>query len=41
MFSRGFPETPSTLLHSNAQNPAIGPISIWGSTGSDMLDSAR
>ena len=41
MLGRGPPEAPPTLPNFDAQNRAIRPISLRGSTGSDMLDGAR
>ena len=41
MLGRGPPGAPPTLSNFDAQNRAIGPISMRGCTGSDMLDSGR
>ena len=41
MLGRGPPGAPPTLLNFDARNRAIGPISIWGCTGSDILDGGR
>ena len=41
MLGRGPLGAPPTLPNFDAQNHAIGPISIWGCTSSDMLDDSR
>ena len=41
MLGRGPPGAPPTLPNFNARNRAIGPISMRGYTGSDMLDNGR
>ena len=41
MLGRGPPGAPPTLLNFDARNRAIGPISMRGCTGSDMLDGGR
>ena len=41
MLGRGPPGAPPTLPNFDARNRAIGPISMRGCTGSDMLDGGR
>ena len=41
MLSRGPPRAPPTLPNFDAQNHTIGPISMRGCTGSEMLDDSR
>ena len=41
MLGRVPPGAPPTLPNFDARNRAIGPISMRGCTGSDMLDGGR
>ena len=41
MLGRGPPGAPPTLPNFDARNRTIGPISMRGCTGSDMLDGGR